>query len=91
MLREVHSGFVIGLLTLTVMVWLGRRSYGLYLYHRTLAMLVPELLPGITLKVGGPFVLLLACLVAEASYRWVELPIMRAGRRRSAQREASAS
>jgi peptidoglycan/LPS O-acetylase OafA/YrhL len=88
--REVRSGFVIGLLTLNVMVWLGRRSYGLYLYHRTLAMLIPELLPGITLKVGGPLVLILAFLVAEASYRWVELPIMRAGRRRFAHREANA-
>ena len=88
--REVRSGFVIGLLSLNAMVWLGRRSYGLYLYHRTLAMLIPELVPGITLKVGGPLVLILALLVAEASYRWVELPIMRAGRRRFAHREASA-
>jgi len=88
--REVRSGFVISLLTLNVMVWLGRRSYGLYLYHRTLAMLIPELLPGITLKVAGPLVLILAFLVAEASYRWVELHHARRGRRRSAHRAASA-
>jgi peptidoglycan/LPS O-acetylase OafA/YrhL len=62
-------------------VWLGRRSYGLYLYHRTLALLVPALVVGIQLRVAGPLVLLLAAVVAEVSFRLVERPVSRAGRR----------
>jgi peptidoglycan/LPS O-acetylase OafA/YrhL len=63
-------------------LWLGRRSYGLYLYHRTLSALVPALIPGITLRFAGPLVLVLAFVVAEASFRFVERPVSRAGRSR---------
>jgi len=61
-------------------LWLGRRSYGLYLYHRTLAVLVPALIPGIKLRVAGPLVLLLSFAIAELSFRLVERPVNRAGR-----------
>lgn len=63
-------------------VWLGRRSYGLYLYHRTLTILLPALFPGLTLRYMGPLVLLVSFLIAEASYRFVERPVLRMGRAR---------
>lgn len=72
------------LLAWPILLWFGRRSYGLYLYHRTLAGTIPLLVPGITLKVAGPLVLALSCLTAEVSWRLVERPIARAGRARLA-------
>lgn len=61
-------------------VWVGRRSYGLYLYHRTLALLIPAIFAGITLRYAGPLVLLLSLIVAEVSFRYVERPINQMGR-----------
>jgi peptidoglycan/LPS O-acetylase OafA/YrhL len=63
-----------------VPVWLGRRSYGLYLYHRTLTILIPAVISGITLKYAGPLVLALSCVITEASFRLVERPVSRLGR-----------
>jgi len=60
-------------------VWLGRRSYGLYLYHRTLTALVPALFVGLTLRYAGPLVLALSFVVAELSFRYAERPINRLG------------
>lgn len=60
--------------------YIGRRSYGLYLYHRTLAMLVPLLWTDIKLRLAGPLVIVLAIAVAEVSYRFVETPIRQRGR-----------
>jgi len=68
------------LLSSRVAVYIGRRSYGLYLYHRTLSALIPALIPGITLKVAGPSALAVSFLVAEASFRFVERPAHRRGR-----------
>lgn len=68
------------LLTLPPVMWLGRRSYGLYLYHRTLAITVPLLWPGIPLRIAGPLVVAISLLLAEVSFRLVEYPIQRRGR-----------
>jgi peptidoglycan/LPS O-acetylase OafA/YrhL len=68
------------LLTMAPVLWLGRRSYGLYLYHRTLTGLIPELWPGIPLRIAGPVVLIVSFLLAEASFRLVESPIQQRGR-----------
>jgi peptidoglycan/LPS O-acetylase OafA/YrhL len=63
-------------------MWVGQRSYGLYLYHRTLAILIPALIPGITLRYAGPLVIALSLVIAAVSFRFVERPISVAGRRR---------
>jgi peptidoglycan/LPS O-acetylase OafA/YrhL len=68
------------LLTAAPLLWIGRRSYGLYLYHRTLALLLPALIPGLTLRYAAPLVLALSLVVAEASFRFVERPVNIAGR-----------
>ena len=60
-----HHGIASRLMTLPPVLWVGRRSYGLYLYHRTLTALIPALIPGITLKFAAPLVLALAFVVAD--------------------------
>ena len=68
------------LLTSQPALWLGRRSYGLYLFHRTLALLVPALIPGITLRYAAPLVLAVTFLIAELSFRYLERPVNQRGR-----------
>jgi len=58
-------------------VAVGRRSYGLYLYHWPIFVLGRELpLPLWKINLLG---LLAAVAVAEASYRWIETPVRRGG------------
>ena len=62
------------------LVWVGKRSYGLYLYHWPIFML---LRPGIDVMwptwVTLTVQFSLTFAVAEASYRWIEQPIRRRG------------
>jgi peptidoglycan/LPS O-acetylase OafA/YrhL len=62
------------------LVWVGKRSYGLYLYHWPIFML---LRPGVDVMWPTWFALTvqfsLTFAVAEASYRWIEQPIRRQG------------
>lgn len=59
--------------------WIGRRSYGVYLWHYPLCLLLAkEGDPGsIVLAVSSTFV------VAAASYRWLEVPFLRLKDRRA--------
>lgn len=56
-------------------VWVGARSYSLYLWHWPVAVVTR---PGIDLTLPAPLVLLLRLVLtlalAEASYRWIEAP-----------------
>jgi peptidoglycan/LPS O-acetylase OafA/YrhL len=65
------------LLSLPVAVWIGRRSYGLYLWHEVLNVLTPN--PGgATTTVVRTGVLFVASLgVAELSWRCIESPFLR--------------
>jgi peptidoglycan/LPS O-acetylase OafA/YrhL len=62
-----------------VLLWIGTRSYGLYLYHWPIYQIIREQ-AGASLSVGE-FVgaMALTVLVTEASYRFIETPI-RTGR-----------
>ncbi len=63
-----------------VLVWVGKRSYGLYLYHWPVFVF---LRPGVDVSWGfwPTFAVQMALTLAitEASYRWVEQPIRRYG------------
>lgn len=83
-------GAVSSLLALPVVVWIGRRSYGLYLYHRTLAALIPTLLGHVAFRYYTPIVLLVTVLITEASFRLVEQPVNHLGRAWLRERHAPA-
>jgi peptidoglycan/LPS O-acetylase OafA/YrhL len=72
----------------SVMVWLGSRSYSIYLIHVTCHSFITELKRSSGIAEGGmtSVVLSLACLpiillVAEANYRFIETRFRRMGRR----------
>lgn len=74
------------LFTNRVLEWIGSRSYGIYLWHWPLLVILRYLLPG-----AAPW--LLACLVipltfsiAELSFRFVETPVRRYGFRATLRR-----
>ena len=71
------GGVVAALLSRPPVVAVGRRSYGLYLYHWPVFVLGRELpLPPWKINLLG---LLVTVAVAEASYRWIETPVRRGG------------
>jgi peptidoglycan/LPS O-acetylase OafA/YrhL len=63
------------ILSIPVLLWVGTRSYGLYLYHWPIYQLIRNI-AGNHLKFHE-FVLAIAatCVVTEASYRFIETPI----------------
>lgn len=77
-------------LTLAPVIWLGQRSYGLYLYHRTLIGTVQFVFPGLTLRWIGPITVLVSFAVAELSFRLVEAPVRQRARVWLTQRDGRA-
>lgn len=73
--------------------WVGERSYGLYLWHWPVILIVDQLLPTTpgTVEFAARSVLavLAAGAIAEASYRLVETPVRREGFRRTGRRLAA--
>lgn len=65
------------------LVWLGQRSYGIYLWHWPVLMIAAELFPfaqGTTrgwIVLGSALTLTLA--ISEVSHRWIEIPVRRHG------------
>jgi peptidoglycan/LPS O-acetylase OafA/YrhL len=95
-LASYESGYVLPSRSLRpVMMWLGSRSYSLYLAHMTVYMSANEIVQRIAtargvasdpswapLQVALAFVLLFG--VAEAGYRYLEMPLRNYGRRLAA-------
>lgn len=80
------------LFSVSPLVWIGRRSYGLYVYHYVVIELVsPWSMPyGHVPWKTGLVSLVLMFVIADVSYRKLELPVMRwAKRREEAQRDRS--
>ena len=74
------------------LVWVGRRSYGIYLYHVALIVLIsPWEVSGRIPWRTGVISLSLTFVVAAASYRWLERPAMRWARRREERLRAAAA
>jgi peptidoglycan/LPS O-acetylase OafA/YrhL len=65
------------------LVWLGLRSYGIYLLHKPIRLIVATLLAGASITLDPVAAMLLVCVllcvVAELSYRLVETPVMNWG------------
>lgn len=62
-----------------VLVWIGARSYGLYLWHWPLLVLVNYQWPSASPYLVGACVAALSLALAEISLRYVEDPMRRAG------------
>jgi len=71
-----HSGAITGkLLANPVLLWIGTRSYGLYLYHWPIYQIIRDV-AGNKLTVGEfAFAMVLTAVITEASYRFIEVPI----------------
>jgi peptidoglycan/LPS O-acetylase OafA/YrhL len=61
------------------MVWIGRRSYSLYLYHLPIALLILHYVPSRPL--GLVLAVVLSGVVSELSFRLVEDPFVQLGKR----------
>jgi peptidoglycan/LPS O-acetylase OafA/YrhL len=69
-----------------ILEWFGQRSYGIYLFHKPVQILVPLLITryvtdSLSLRLGIPLYTLVLFVVAEISYRLFEKPIMVWGQR----------
>lgn len=80
LMQSTGKGLGGQLLASRPLVWLGKRSYGAYLWHWPLALWTNEL----PHHLGVPLGLGLSLILAELSWRLVEDPAQRWGRRRKA-------
>lgn len=74
------------LLNFAPLRWVGERSYGLYLWHWPLAVVMHYVLGADRSPLVNIGVLVATFAIAEMSYRWIETPIRRRGFRESANR-----
>ncbi|WP_137123182.1 acyltransferase family protein [Segeticoccus rhizosphaerae] len=71
-------------LELRPVVWVGERSYGIYLWHWPVILIVTEALPATVPDsrlswFGRALALAVTLAVSAASYRWLEVPVRRLG------------
>ncbi|MBM7051297.1 MULTISPECIES: acyltransferase family protein [unclassified Rothia (in: high G+C Gram-positive bacteria)] len=77
--RSAIARWLRGALSFAPLVWIGKRSYGIYLWHWPLAVLAHYIFgPGFGLWVQIPL-LLLTLTIAGFSYMYIETPVRRYG------------
>jgi peptidoglycan/LPS O-acetylase OafA/YrhL len=75
-LLVLYRDWFASVLSAAPLTYLGRRCYGLYLIHPIVFFTIEQNLPGVT---GWQFAVLglgSCLLLAEASWRWMEKPIL---------------
>lgn len=82
-------GLLVRALATPPAVWVGRRSYGMYLWHWPILVLLTQMFaPQYRDGSGVPFVwtttIVLTVALSAASYRWVERPVVELGWRGAA-------
>lgn len=71
-----HQGAVTGkLLSAPVLLWIGTRSYGLYLYHWPIYQIVRNISSNKLQFHEFVLCMVATCIITELSYRYVETPI----------------
>jgi len=83
LIRE--DGGVARVLSIKSLVWVGRRSYGLYLWHYP----IYGLFTPVASRLRVPAEVGLSFVVAALSYRWVEMPVRTWMRSRESQSQAT--
>ncbi len=63
------------LLSIPILLWIGTRSYGLYLYHWPIYQLIRNIAGNKMTVMEFVFAMVLTVIVTEASYRFIETPI----------------
>ncbi|TDE97587.1 acyltransferase [Occultella glacieicola] len=70
--------------SLRPLAWIGERSYGIYLWHWPVILLIAAITPRVGVDTAGHWVqralaVLVTLLIAGACYRWIENPIRELG------------
>jgi peptidoglycan/LPS O-acetylase OafA/YrhL len=73
--RETTPGILVKLLELPVLRWIGKRSYGIYLYHVPIFGILERYHFDPLVKLSFAFGL--SFLIAELSFRYLETPLLR--------------
>jgi peptidoglycan/LPS O-acetylase OafA/YrhL len=68
-------------LSLAPLVWIGRRSYAIYLFHTSVLFLLPRSRTHLPPPLQLVFILVVIGIVAELSWRFIEQPFLRRKRR----------
>jgi peptidoglycan/LPS O-acetylase OafA/YrhL len=71
-----HRGAITGrLLSMPVLLWIGTRSYGLYLYHWPIYQIIRNIAANKLQLHEFILAMVATCIITELSYRFVETPI----------------
>ncbi|WP_040496548.1 acyltransferase family protein, partial [Ilumatobacter nonamiensis] len=71
-----HQGATTGkILSLPVLIWIGTRSYGLYLYHWPIYQIIRNIAANKLQVHEFVLALVATCVITELSYRYIETPI----------------
>ncbi len=62
-------------LSIPALLWIGTRSYGLYLYHWPIYQLIRNVAGNKLTFVEFALAMVATCIIAESSYRFIETPI----------------
>ena len=71
-----HQGALAGrVLSIPILLWIGKRSYGLYLYHWPIYQIIRHIAANRLRLHEFILAMVATCIVTELSYRFVETPI----------------
>jgi peptidoglycan/LPS O-acetylase OafA/YrhL len=80
-LVSAAGSLVQGLLGYPILRWLGQRSYGLYLYHSALYYYFDNPITHLPRRENIVYCLVASLIIAEFSYRYIESPMLKYGRK----------
>ncbi|MDG1267012.1 MAG: acyltransferase family protein [Ilumatobacter sp.] len=70
-----QNAFTGRLLSLPVLLWIGTRSYGLYLYHWPIYQIIRNIAANKLALHEFVLAMVVTCIITELSYRYIETPI----------------
>jgi peptidoglycan/LPS O-acetylase OafA/YrhL len=70
------AGALARVLSQPVLRWLGRRSYGIYLWHAPVFEVTRRMAPDLSAPIWAGASVALTMMITETSYRWIERPAL---------------